>query len=80
MGIADQELFVRCERCGSEVATGIRRTEAGLAESPPGRRMVRCHRCGRLGDYDDPAFYHRVIEGGRDAPEYPVREGGAPRC
>jgi DNA-directed RNA polymerase subunit RPC12/RpoP len=77
MRIADQEMFVRCERCGSEVATGIRRTEAGLAESPPGRRKVRCHRCGLAGEYDDPAFYHRLLEGGRDEPELPVREGGA---
>ena len=77
MRIADQELFVRCERCGSEVATGIRRTEEGLAGRPPGPRQVRCHRCGRLGEYDDPAFYHRAIVGGAERPEYPVREGGA---
>ena len=75
MAIADQELFVRCERCGSEVATGIRRTEAGLAEQPPGRRKVRCHRCGRFAEYDDPAFYHRTIDVDRE-PEIPVREGG----
>jgi DNA-directed RNA polymerase subunit RPC12/RpoP len=76
MAIADQELFVRCERCGSEVATGIRRTEAGLAEKPPGRRKVRCHRCGRLGEYDDPAFYHRTIDVDRERSEIPVRQGG----
>jgi DNA-directed RNA polymerase subunit RPC12/RpoP len=76
MTITDQELFVRCERCGSEVATGIRRTETGLAEKPPGRRRIRCHRCGRLGEYDDSAFYHRTLEGEGERAELPVREGG----
>ena len=36
MAIIDEELFVRCERCGSEAATGVRRTEAELRERPPG--------------------------------------------
>lgn len=62
MAIIDEELFVRCERCGSEVATGIRRTEAGLTERPPGRRKIQCHRCGRLGEYEDELFYHRTVE------------------
>ncbi len=66
MAIIDDELFVRCERCGSEVATGIRRTEQGLRERPPGRRKIKCHRCGRMGAYDDAAFYHRTIEADRE--------------
>jgi DNA-directed RNA polymerase subunit RPC12/RpoP len=76
MAITDQELFVRCERCGSEVATGIRRTEAALAERPPGRRRMRCHRCGRWGEYDDPTYYHRRLEDGRERAAFPIREGG----
>jgi ribosomal protein L37E len=65
MAIIDQELFVRCERCGNEAATGIRRTEEGLREMPPGRRRIQCHRCGRAADYDGPAFYHRTVEADR---------------
>ena len=66
MPIIDEELFVRCERCCSEVATGIRRTELGLRESPPGRRKITCHRCGRVGEYDDAAFYHRTVQTDRE--------------
>lgn len=69
MAIIDEELFVRCDRCVSEVATGIRRTEDALRERPPGPRPIRCHRCGRVGDYDAPAFYHRTVEGDRDRVE-----------
>jgi hypothetical protein len=65
MAIIDEELFVRCERCGSEVATGIRRTERGLSERPPGLRRIRCHRCGRVGEYDDGGYYHRTVEADR---------------
>ena len=61
MAIIDEELFIRCERCGSEVATGIRRTEQSLSERPPGRRRLRCHRCGKVGDYGDAAYYHRTV-------------------
>jgi uncharacterized C2H2 Zn-finger protein len=61
MAIIDEELFVRCERCGSEVATGIRRSEAGLSDRPPGRRTIRCHRCGKVAEYRDAAFYHRTV-------------------
>ena len=61
MAIIDEELFVRCERCGSEVATGIRRTEHGLSERPPGLRQIRCHRCGKVGEYGDAAYYHRTV-------------------
>jgi hypothetical protein len=67
--IIDQELFVRCERCGSEVATGIRRTGEGLREQPPGRRRITCHRCGRTAEYDDGAFYHRTTDADRPAVE-----------
>lgn len=70
MAIIDQELLVRCERCGSEVATGIRRTEEGLREDPPGRRRIRCHRCGRTGAYEDRAFYHRTVDVDRAAVEF----------
>lgn len=66
MAIIDQELFVRCERCGAEAATGIRRTEAGLVERPPGRRRIVCHRCGHAGIYGDDAFYHRTVEADRE--------------
>ena len=69
MAIIDQELFVRCGRCGSEVATGIRRTEDGVRERPPGSRRIRRHRCGRVGDYDDRAFYHRMVDADRAATE-----------
>ncbi|HET6362457.1 MAG TPA: hypothetical protein VFH11_10415 [Gemmatimonadota bacterium] len=61
MAIIDEELFVRCERCGSEVATGIRRTEDGLSERPPGLRRIRCHRCGKVGEYGNAAYYHRSV-------------------
>jgi uncharacterized C2H2 Zn-finger protein len=61
MAIIDEELFVRCERCGSEVATGIRRTERALSEQPPGRRPIRCHRCGKVARYGDAAYYHRTV-------------------
>ena len=61
MAIIDEELFVRCERCGSEVATGIRRTEEGLSERRPGVRRIRCHRCGKVGEYGDDAYYHRTV-------------------
>ena len=66
MAIIDQELFVRCERCGSEAATGIRRTEAGLVERGPGRRRIVCHRCGHAGIHGDGAFYHRTVEADRE--------------
>jgi hypothetical protein len=69
MAIIDEELFVRCERCGSEVATGIRRTEEALRDRSPGPRRIRCHRCGRLGGYDARAFYHRTVEADRDRVE-----------
>jgi DNA-directed RNA polymerase subunit RPC12/RpoP len=69
MAIIDEELFVRCERCGSEVATGIRRTEQGLRERPPGRRRIVCHRCGHVGEYADAALYHRTVEGDRERVE-----------
>jgi hypothetical protein len=62
MAIIDEELFVRCERCGSEVATGIRRSERGLSDRPPGPRRVRCHRCGRVGEYRNGSYYHRTVE------------------
>ncbi len=61
MAIIDEELFVRCERCESEVATGIRRTEQGLSERPPGLRPIRCHRCGKVAEYGDGAYYHRTV-------------------
>ncbi|HJR54859.1 MAG TPA: hypothetical protein VJ982_14260 [Gemmatimonadota bacterium] len=61
MAIIDEELFVRCERCGSEVATGIRRTEEVLRERPPGPRRIRCHRCGRVAEYGDAKYYHRTV-------------------
>jgi len=69
MAIIDEELFVRCAHCGSEVATGIRRTELGLRESPPGCRKIQCHRCGRMGPYDDAAFYHRTVQTDREQTE-----------
>ncbi len=59
MTITDQELFVRCRVCGSEAATGLRRTEAELAAEPPGERAIRCHRCGAVHEYGDADWYHR---------------------
>ncbi len=61
MPIIDQELFVECRECGSEAATGIRRTEEDLAASPPGERMITCHRCGTTGVYEGSAYYHRTV-------------------
>jgi len=69
MAIIDEELFVRCERCGSEAATGIRRTAESLAESPPDRRRIVCHRCGHAAIYDGEAFYHRTVESDRERVE-----------
>jgi ribosomal protein L37E len=69
MAIIDQELFVRCERCGSETATGIRRTEETLSERPPGPRRIVCHRCGHVGDYGDGEYYHRTVEADRERVE-----------
>jgi len=69
MAIIDEELFVRCARCGSEVATGIRRTVEALAERPPGRRRIVCHRCGHVGEYGDDAYYHRTVESDRERVE-----------
>ena len=66
MAIIDEELFVRCERCGSEVATGIRRSEQGLIERAPGPRRIRCHRCGKVAEYGDAAYYHRTVAADRD--------------
>lgn len=66
MAIIDQELFVRCERCGHEAATGIRRTEEELRDRPPGRRRIRCHRCGLLAEYADAAYYHRTVAADAD--------------
>ena len=65
MPIIDEELFVRCERCGREATTGIRRSEEGLRERPPGTRRIVCHRCGHVGTYGDGAWYHRTIAADR---------------
>ena len=65
MPIIDEELFVRCRNCGWEAATGIRRTEAGLAERPPGEREIRCHRCGAVARYGDDDYYHRTVAADR---------------
>jgi ribosomal protein L37E len=65
MAIIDEELFVRCERCGSEATTGIRRTEADLVARPMGRRRITCHRCGHVAEYADGGFYHRTVEADR---------------
>lgn len=62
MPIIDEELFVECRRCGWEAATGIRRTERGLREDPPGGRRVVCHRCGESAVYGDGDWYHRTVE------------------
>jgi len=69
MAIIDEELFVRCERCGSEVATGIRRSPEKLRDHPPGRRRIVCHRCGHVGEYGDDAYYHRTVEADRQRVE-----------
>ena len=61
MAIIDEELFIRCEGCGSEVATGIRRTQQSLSGQPPGRRRIRCHRCGEVGEYGNAVYYHRTV-------------------
>lgn len=66
MPIIDQELFVKCRACGSEAATGIRRTEAALAEDPPGERRVTCSRCGARETYAGDDFYHRTVESDRE--------------
>jgi len=66
MPIIDEELFVRCRTCGSEVATGIRRTEDGLGEAPPGGRAMVCHRCGSSHPYGDADYYHRTVEADRE--------------
>ena len=65
MPIIDEELFVKCRSCGHEAATGIRRTEHGLREEPPGERAITCHRCGRREAYGDQDFYHRTVEANR---------------
>lgn len=69
MAIIDEELFVRCARCGSEVATGVRRPTAELTERPPGPRRIVCHRCGHAGEYGDDAYYHRTVESDRERGE-----------
>ena len=62
MPIIDQELFVRCKACGWEAATGIRRTEQGLRDDPPGERDVTCSRCGERHTYSGDDYYHRTVE------------------
>ncbi|MDX1623880.1 MAG: hypothetical protein R3199_07845 [Gemmatimonadota bacterium] len=66
MPIIDQELFVACPVCGSEVATGIRRTEEELREDPPGERRFTCSRCGETRSHDGEDYYHRTVEHDRD--------------
>jgi RNase P subunit RPR2 len=66
MPIIDEELFVRCRNCGWEAATGIRRTERGLEEDPPGERSITCHRCGTITSYRDGEFYHRTVAADRE--------------
>ena len=66
MPIIDEELFVRCRSCGWEAATGIRRTEEGLNENPPGEREIRCHRCGSIAKYRDGDYYHRTVASDRE--------------
>ena len=66
MPIIDEELFVKCERCGWEAATGIRRTERGLSENPPGERRIVCHRCGTTATYGNPSYYHRTVAADRE--------------
>lgn len=66
MPIIDQELFVECRACGREAATGIRRTEAGLIEDPPGERRITCSRCGARYVYGDADWYHRTVARDRE--------------
>ncbi|MDX1661351.1 MAG: hypothetical protein R3326_06130 [Gemmatimonadota bacterium] len=66
MPIIDQELFVRCEACAWEAATGIRRTEEELDEEPPGERRITCSRCGAERVYDGDDYYHRTVESDRE--------------
>ncbi|MGH7564419.1 MAG: hypothetical protein ACREK5_08345 [Gemmatimonadota bacterium] len=66
MAIIDEELFVPCRTCGWEAATGIRRTEDGLKEDPPGERAIRCHRCGSIAKYRDGDYYHRTVASDRE--------------
>lgn len=66
MAIIDEELFVRCERCGWEAATGIRRSEEELRDRPPGARRIVCHRCGHAATYGDGAWYHRTVASNRE--------------
>ena len=75
MAIIDEELFVRCERCGREAATGIRRSEGELRDRPPGSRPIACHRCGHVGTSGDGAWYHRTVEADRGRVDV---EPGAP--
>lgn len=65
MAIIDEELFVHCRTCGWEAATGIRRTEDGLKQDPPGKRAIRCHRCGLIAEYGDVDYYHRTVASDR---------------
>ena len=66
MPIIDQELFVECKACGWEAATGIRRTEDGLTEDPPGERRINCSRCGEQHVYSDDDYYHRTVAEDRE--------------
>jgi uncharacterized C2H2 Zn-finger protein len=65
MPIIDDELFVRCRRCGHEMATGIRRTQDGLRADRPGERALTCHRCGAREAYGDADYYHRTVAADR---------------
>lgn len=65
MAIIDEELFVRCKRCGHEAATGIRRDEESLRANAPGPRRITCHRCGARLEYGDADYYHRTVESDR---------------
>lgn len=66
MPIIDEELFVRCRRCDWEAATGIRRTEAALADDPPAERRIVCHRCGHVDVYGPGDWYQRTVAGSQD--------------
>lgn len=66
MPIIDEELFVHCRTCGWEAATGIRRTEEGLRDDPPGERRVTCARCGATHAYGNDDYYHRTVEADRE--------------